>query len=294
MTSILQDVIDGLTAGSFYALFALGITLIFGIMRLVNFAQGELIMAGAYSVYMTQSWPWPLTVLTAIAVVVVLALLTERIAFRPVRGRSPATLLITSFAVSFFLQNLARMVFTTLPKSADITPLFLESFDVGGLTISWLSVVTMATTAALMVALALFMNRTRLGVHLRAAAEDFGMARLCGVRANGVVALAFAISGVLAAVGAVLLVGQTGSLTVTMGLTPVLFGFTAAAVGGLGSLVGAVLGGYLLGGATVVLQNVLPYELGGYRDALLFAAVFALMALRPGGLLRAAGLTERV
>jgi branched-chain amino acid transport system permease protein len=294
VTSFAQNVIDALTAGSFYALFALGIALIFGIMRLVNFAQGELIMAGAYTVYLTQDWPWPLLVLATCAVVVVLALLMERIAFRPVRGRSPATLLITSFAVSFFLQNLARMIFTTLPKSADITPLFRQSIEIGELTISWLSIVTIATTLVLMLALALFLNRARMGVQMRAAAEDFGMARLCGVSANRVIAIAFAISGVLAGIAGVLLVGQTGSLSVTMGLSPVLFGFTAAVIGGLGSLVGAVLGGYLLGAATVVLQNVLPFELGGYRDAFLFAAVFAFMAVRPGGLLHAVGLEERV
>jgi len=294
VTSFLQNVIDALTAGSYYALFALGIALIFGIMRLVNFAQGELIMAGAYTVYLTQDWPWALIVVATVVVVVALALLMERVAFRPVRGRSAATLLITSFAVSFFLQNLARMVFTTLPKSADITPLFRRSFVIGDLTISWLSVIAVCTTALLMVSLALFLNRTRLGVQMRAAAEDFGMARLCGVPANRVIAIAFAISGVLAGIAGLLLVGQTGSLSVTMGLTPVLFGFTAAVIGGLGSLTGAVLGGYLLGAATVFLQNILPFELGGYRDAFLFAAVFAFMALRPGGLLRAVGLEERV
>ncbi|HST67774.1 MAG TPA: hypothetical protein VLM05_21565, partial [Mycobacteriales bacterium] len=129
----LQLVVDGLTAGSFYALFALGIALIFGIMQLVNFAHGELIMVGAYAVYLTQSWSWPLMLLVSIAVVVVLALLMERVAFRPVRGANPATLLITSFAVSFLLQNLAQMVFTTLPKSADVSPLFRRSLTVGGL-----------------------------------------------------------------------------------------------------------------------------------------------------------------
>lgn len=284
MTAFLQAVVDAATTGSFYALFALGIALIFGIMRLVNFAHGELIMIGAYTVFFTQVLPWPAQLAVTAAVVVGAALLMERIAFRPVRGANPATLLITSFAVSFLLQNAARLVFTSLPKSADIAPLFRESFQVGGLVISWLSVVTLATTAVLLVALALFLSRTRLGLQMRAAAEDFRMARLCGVRANRVIAAAFVLSGVLAAAGAVLLVAQTGSITVGMGLNPVLFGFTAAAIGGLGSLPGAVVGGYLLGGVSAVLNRVLPFEVAGYRDALLFVAVFAFMALRPGGL----------
>ena len=189
MTGVLQFVIDALTAGSFYALFALGIALIFGIMRLVNFAHGELIMAGAYVVYLTYRWPWPAMIAAAIVVVVVLALVIERVAFRPVRGANPATLLITSFAVSFLLQNLAQMIFTTLPKSADVLPVLSRSVSIGGLTISWLSVVTDAQYGAVCwSALALFLRRTRLGVQMRAAAEDFEMARLCGVRGNRVIA----------------------------------------------------------------------------------------------------------
>jgi branched-chain amino acid transport system permease protein len=294
VTSFLQHVVDAATAGSFYALFALGIALIFGIMGLVNFAHGELIMVGAYTVYLTRGWPWPLILVMAISAAVLMALATERIAFRPVRRANPATLLITSFAVSFLLQSIARLWFTTLPRSADITPLFRRSFTIGGVRVSWLSVITVATTAVLLALLALFMKRTRLGVQMRAAAEDFGMARLCGVPADRVIAAAFAISGLLAGVGAVLLVGQTGSISVTMGLSPVLFGFTAAAIGGMGSLPGAVVGGYLLGAASVVLDETLSFELGGYRDAFLFLGVFVLMAVRPGGLFRVRALETRV
>lgn len=291
---VVQLIVDALTAGSFYALFALGIALIFGIMQLVNFAHGELIMVGAYAVYLTQSWSWPLMLAVSIGTVVVLALLMERVAFRPVRGANPATLLITSFAVSFLLQNLAQMVFTTLPKSADVAPVFRRSFSVGGLTVSWLSVVTIVSTAVLLVAVALFLRRTATGVQMRAAAEDFGMARLCGVRSNRVIATAFGVGGLLAAAGSVLLVGQTGSVSISMGLAPVLFGFTAAAIGGLGSLPGAVVGGYLLGAGTTLLQQVLPYGLAGYRDAFLFLGVFGLMCLRPGGLFSVASTSVRV
>jgi branched-chain amino acid transport system permease protein len=294
MTNFVQHVIDAATAGSFYALFALGIALIFGIMNLVNFAHGDLIMVGAYTIFLTRDWPWPLIVAMTVLVVVVLALAMERIAFRPVRGANPATLLITSFAVSFLLQNIARLSFTTLPKSADITPLFRKSFEVGGVRVSWLSVITVITTAVLLALLALFLRYTRLGVQMRAAAEDFRMARLSGVPANRVIAAAFAISGLLAAAGSVLLVGQTGSISVTMGLTPVLFGFTAAAIGGMGSLPGAVVGGYILGAASVFLESTLSFELGGYRDAFLFMGVFALMALRPGGLFKVRALETRV
>jgi branched-chain amino acid transport system permease protein len=294
VTGVAQFAVDALTAGSFYALFALGIALIFGIMQLVNFAHGELIMAAAYAVYLTQGWPWPAMLAVAVGTAVLLGLAMERVAFRPVRGANPATLLITSFALSFLLQNLAQMVFTTLPKSADVLPAFGGTVQVGGLTVGWLSILTVAATGLLLAALALFFRRTRIGVQMRAAAEDFQTARLCGVRANRVIAAAFAMGGALAGAGAVLLVGQTGGVSVTMGLAPVLFGFTAAAVGGLGSLPGAVVGGYALGIAATLLQRLLPYALAGYRDAFLFVGVFALMALRPGGLFSVPAATERV
>lgn len=293
MTALVQGLVDAVTTGSFYALFALGIALIFGIMRLVNFAHGELIMIGAYTVYFAQNWPLPALILVTTAAVVVAALLMERIAFRPVRGANPATLLITSFAVSFLLQNLGRLAFTSLPKSADISPLFRQSFQVAGVTISWLSVVTLATTLVLLVSLAIFLSRTRMGLQMRASAEDFQMARLCGVRANRVIAAAFVLSGLLACAAAILLVAQTGSLTVGMGLAPVLFGFTAAVIGGLGSLPGAVAGGYLLGALSAGLNRLLPFQLAGYRDALLFVAVFVFMAFRPSGLWRTANLEPR-
>ena len=294
MIEIAQRIVDALTAGSFFALFALGITVVFGIMNLVNFAHGELLMAGAYAAFVFQDQPWPIIVLVALVTAVALSLVMERLAFRPVRGASPATLLITSFAVSFGLQAVARLVFTSLPRSADIAPIFRRSFKLAGVNVTWLSAITLLTTLVLLVALAIFFSRTRLGIQMRAAAEDWRMASLCGVPANLIIAAAFAISGVLAGVAAILLVGQTGSLSIGMGLNPVLFGFTAAVIGGLGSLHGAVLGGYLLGAAGALLQALLPFELGAFRDALLFGAVFGLMALRPGGLLRAVGLERRV
>lgn len=286
MTSLIQAGLDALTLGSFYALFALGIALIFGIMQLVNFAHGELIMVGAYTLFVLQGTSLWVAFLGAPVIVVTFALGMERLAFRPVRMANPATMLITSFAVSFLLQSVARLVFTTLPRSVDLGSLFRQSLELGGFRLSWLSIITLATNVVLLTLLAAFLTRTRLGTFMRAAAVDFEMARLCGVRANRVVATSFAISGVLAAVASILLVGQTGSLSIGMGLAPVLFGFTAAAIGGMGHLVGAVVGGYLLGGAATVLQQILPLQLAGYRDAFLFLAVFALLALKPGGLFK--------
>lgn len=294
MSNAIQHIVDAAALGSFYALFALGIALIFGIMRLVNFAHGELIMVAAFAVYLTRNLSWPLIVLAAVGSAIAMALITERVAFRPVRGASPATMLITSFAVSYLLQSGARLIFTSLPKSADINPLLRESFVVGGVFVSWLTVITIGVTVLLLLALAVFLRTTAMGTQMRAAAEDFDAARLCAVDANRVVAVAFALSGLLAGAAALLIVGQTGTLFPTMGLTPVLFGFTAAVIGGMGSLPGSVLGGYLLGAISTVLTIELPSGVAPFRDAFLFLIVMAVLTVRPDGIIRARGTVTRV
>jgi branched-chain amino acid transport system permease protein len=232
--------------------------------------------------------------LATIAVGLVFALAMERTAFRPVREASPATLLVTSFAVSFFLQNLAMLVFGPLPKTTNISTTLIQSWEIGFVFVAKRDALTVAATFVLLVLLGLFLAKTRLGVQMRAAAEDFRMARLLGVRANTVIAASFAISGVLAGVAGFLLVAQTGTITPNMGLNPVIFGFVAVVLGGMGSLRGAVLGGYLLGVITVSLQAYLPLELRFYRDAFAYAAVIAVILFRPEGIIVARAQTRRV
>jgi branched-chain amino acid transport system permease protein len=284
LTLLLQNAVDAISVGSLYALFALGIALIFGIMRLINFAHGELILVGAFTLYLLRDLSWPLLVAIALAACVVVALLMERIAFRPVRGADATTLLITSFAVSFFLQNLAIMIFGALPRTANVSTKLTESFSVGSVSIPWLDVLTIGVTGFLVVTLGTFLGRTDVGLQMRAAAEDFRMARVLGVRANVVIATAFAISGVLAGAASVLLMIQTGTVTPTFGSSPVLIAFIATILGGMGSLRGAVLGGLLLGVLTVALQAYLPLELRYYRDAFAYGAVILMLIARPQGL----------
>jgi branched-chain amino acid transport system permease protein len=285
MREVVQYVIDGLSLGSLYALFALGIGVIFGIMQLINFAHGELIMVGGYVLVFVASPSTAVRIVVLLLVVVVLALAMERAAFRPARGAAADTLLVTSFAVSFLLQSVAILTIGALPRTAGILPSLNESFEVWGFPIRKLDVLTVAVTATLLVALVVFFDRTRLGVQMRAAAENFRMARALGVRANTVIATAFAISGLLAGVAALILIAQTGLVQPTIGLAPVLAAFIATIIGGLGSLAGAVLGGYLLGGITVALQAALPLSLRPYREAFVFAAVVVVLILRPQGLL---------
>ena len=281
---VIQHAVDALSLGSLYALFALGIAVIFGIMRLINFAHGELITAGAYALVLL-SLPVAALIPVTLVIVVALALVMERVAFRPVRDAGAATLLITSFALSFLLQSIAGLAWGSLPRTTDFASGLSSSFELGEVTVQKLDLVIIGVTLSLLVSVTLFFQRTTLGTQMRAAAEDLPMARVLGIRANMVVASAFALSGLLAAAAAILLTAQTGSVSPTIGLSIVLFAFIATIVGGMGSLPGAVLGGFLIGALTVALQASLPLDLRPYRDAFVFAAVLAVLVVRPQGLL---------
>ena len=294
MHQLLQNAIDALSFGSLYALFALGIALIFGIMGLINFAHGELIMIGAYALVFLGHPSWPILVLATLVIVVVFALAIERVAFRPVRTADPITLLVTSFAVSYTLQALAQVIVGTVPKTTNISTSLAQSWSIGGIFIPKLDVLTVGVTIVLLVGLGLFLGKTPVGIQMRAAAEDFRMARVLGVNANRVIATAFALSGVLAGVAAILLVAQTGVVTSSMGSSPVLIAFIATVLGGMGSLRGAVLGGFILGIITVALQAYLPLELRYYRDAFAYGAVIAMLLARPQGLIVAKSIVARV
>lgn len=284
MTQIVQHIVDAISLGSLYAVLGLGVALIFGIMRLVNFAHGELIMVGAFGAVTVGDAPWPVVIVVVLVVPVVFALVMERVAFRPVRGAHETTLLVTSFAVSYLLQNVALLVYGATPRGIDLSSALSKSLSLGDVTVPRLSLVTIAVTLCLMTALSAFLRRSGIGVQMRAAAEDFTMARVLGVPANRVIATAFAISGVLAGAASYLIVAQSGSVQPTMGVAPLLVAFVATVLGGLGSLWGAVVGGMSLGLITVALDAYLPIALRGYRDAFAYAAVIAVLLWRPQGL----------
>lgn len=285
MSELIQYAIDALSLGGLYAVLTLGLGLLFSVMRLVNFAYGELIMVGAFTMYLLQDQSWPLLVLVTIAATVAAALVTERLAFRPLRGADPMTLLLASFTVSIMLQNGARMIFGPIAKGVSPYPFLEEQLRIGGVHISVLDLLTIVITVTLLLAVAYVLRRTTLGVQLRAAAEDFEMATLLGVRSNLVIPGAFVIAGVLAGVGTLVLVFQQGAVEVTMGFLPVLIAFVAVVIGGLGSLPGAALGGFVLGALTGVLDAALPNDLAPFRDAFLFTAVIAIILARPQGLI---------
>jgi branched-chain amino acid transport system permease protein len=287
-------VIDSLSVGGLYALAALGIGLIFGIMRLINFAYGDLLMVGAYAMFMMAAAVWPITILGGVVIAILVALLTERIAFRPLRTADPSVLLAASFAVSFFLQNFVLMIMGGRALGVDIVPVLNRHYVWGEISVSLLNLFTIVLSIALMAGLSLFLKRTSIGVNMRAASEDVRMARMMGVRVNLVIAAAFAISGLLAGAAAIVILGKTGLVLPTMGLRLTLVAFVATVIGGMGSLTGAVIGGYAVGILEVVLGGVLPLVLLPYREAFIFTVVLLFLMFRPGGIIKVAALEERV
>ncbi|MDH6230526.1 branched-chain amino acid transport system permease protein [Mesorhizobium soli] len=287
MDIFLQQLVNALSLGGTYALLALGLAVVFSIMGLINFAHGELMTAAGYGMCfaLIAGLPFGLAVIVAIAVAVVLVLLMERIAFRPVRGASGTTLLLTSFAVSAILRVLFQNFVSARPKPVPMPMSLSGTIEIAGLHIGIIQAISILMTVVMLVGLNIFLRTTVLGRAMRAASEDFAIVRLMGIRANAVVATAFAISGLLAGVAGMLWVAQRGSVDPLMGFLPVLKAFIAAIIGGLGSLSGAVAGGFLLGFIEVLLQAYLPENLLGYRDAFTILLVIGVLLFAPQGLL---------
>ncbi len=294
MTTVIQYLVEGIGLGALYALFAISVALIFGVANIINFAQGEVIAVSAYVLLAVVTGWWPLLILLPVVAGVVVALGMERLAFRWVRGADPTTLLVAGFAVSIFLQSVLLALEGARAKTVDFAPGLNRVIDVGGVRVTGLVLVTIAVAALLFLGLNLILRRTPIGVQLRAAAADLRMAKLLGVRTDVVVGTAFALSGVLASVAAILLVARTGRLSPDMGVQPLVIAFVATVVGGLGSIYGAALGGLALGLLTVVLQNVLPAEMVPYRDAVVYMLVILTLLVRPQGLIATSNLKERV
>jgi branched-chain amino acid transport system permease protein len=300
----LQTIIDALSLGSIYALAALGIGLLFGIMRLINFAHGDFISVAAYALIVPSldvtarlligSFSWPILLIAIMTVGIVTALLANGLVFRRMRNASAQNLMVASFALGYVIQNLLMMIYGARPKAIGLWPSLTQVVDIGDLRVPIMQPVTIGVTVLLLVAILLFMRRTSYGIQMRAAAEDFRMARYLGVRADFVIGLAFAISGLLAAVVSLLYVVQTGVLAPTMGGSIVIFAFIATVIGGMGSLPGAVLGGLLVGATTSLLQAYLPNDIRPFRDTFVFGLVIVLLLVRPSGMIRLRQLEERV
>jgi len=300
MTVTWQNLADGLLLGSVYALMAVGIGLVFGVLRLVNFAYGQLVMAGAFALAFASNQDWPVWagILLCFAVVIALSMAMERIVFRPLRTQSAATMLVATFAVAFLLQAIALVIDQrddTLGEPAASLARLNLPWVIFGTDVRKITVVAIVTAAVCLLALVLFLERTTVGLQMRAAAMDFQTARLLGVRANRVIASAVFLSGVLAAIVAVMLTVQQPLVTSTFALRETIVVLAGVVVGGMNRLLSATLGGFAIGYASGLLGGALPTEQSQYLPSFLFGLVILTLLVRPGGLFtRGGGPVERV
>jgi branched-chain amino acid transport system permease protein len=303
MTDFLRDAIDlqvqadAIGLGAIFALMAVGIGLVFGVLRLVNFAYGQLVMAGAFALAFASERGWPVAVgiVLCLVVAVGLSLAMERAVFRPLRSQTPAVMLIATFAVAFLLQSVALLWFGPLGKTAASLADLNLPVSLGSVEVRKISIVAIVTAAVCLTLLVLLLNRTSLGLHMRAAAMDFQTARLLGVRASLVSSAAVLISGVLAAVVAVLLTVQFPTVTPTFALRETIIVLAGVVVGGMTRLLPATLGGFAIGYVFGVLGGTLPTNQSQYLTSFVFGAVILVLLLRPGGLFtRGVRTVERV
>ncbi|MEM9148283.1 MAG: branched-chain amino acid ABC transporter permease [Pseudomonadota bacterium] len=286
---MIQQLINAVSLGGVYAMLALGLAIVFSIVRLINFAHGEIMTFGGYGIFLALVFGIPPLGALSIGVgaAVVMALAMERAAFRAMRGADVVALLITSFAVSEILKVLFQNMISPRPVPISLPAAWSSSYRIGDVVIGVGPTISIVVALTALVGLSLFLRRATTGMAMRAAAEDFEMLRLLGVRASRVVATAFAISGLLAGMAALVWTAQRGSVDPMMGFFPVLKAFIATVLGGLGSLGGAVLGGFVVGAIEVMTQAFLPDALSPYRDAIVLACVIATLLVRPNGLLPA-------
>lgn len=288
--STIQTLIDATALGAIYALMAVGIGLVFGVLRLVNFAYGQLIMAGAYTLALTNGYNPAVSILLCFAVVLGLTMTLEVVAFRPLRGTSPATMLAATFALSFLLQSIALLKFGALGKSVGTLTGLNRPISDGSLIVRWIWIVAIVVAVAALAGLVLLLGRTNLGLQMRAAAADFRTASLLGVRANRVVSLAVLLSGVLAATVSVVLTVEQPYVTSDYALRDTIIVLVGVVVGGIDRLGSATLGGFGIGFATGALGGFLPstgswpFTSSVYLDSAVFALVIVVLLLRPGGL----------
>ncbi len=282
MEIILSTLINGLSLGGIYAMIALGYTMVYGIAKMLNFAHGDIIMVGGYIIYVFMATKNPILAVTmAVIGCVILGIVIEKVAYKPLRGASPLAVLITAIGVSYLLQSLAQIIFGSANKM--VTVYDFGSVKILGVPLQVSALVTLAITIVVMITLTLFIKYTRLGRAMIAVSEDKGAAQLMGINVNGIITITFAIGSALAALAGLFYLLKAPSISSTLGAMPGIKAFTAAVIGGIGSIPGAMLGGILLG-----LVECISYKITAiapYTDAIEFAILIIILLVRPNGFL---------
>ncbi|MBO4666545.1 MAG: branched-chain amino acid ABC transporter permease [Bacilli bacterium] len=275
--------INGLSLGGIYAMIALGYTMVYGIAKMLNFAHGDIIMVGGYTLFVVLNLlGFPIiAIIVAIILCGVLAILMEKAAYKPLRGASPLAVLITAIGVSYLLQSLSQIIFGTAAKFVVIAD--LGTINIGSLVIQVGTLVTLGATLLVMVGLSLFIKKTKVGRAMIAVSEDRGASELMGISVNNIITITFLIGAVLAAIASTLYLLKSPAIFPTFGSKPGIKAFTAAVIGGIGSIPGAMAGGILLG-VIESFSNSVP-AIAPYTDAIEFAILIIILLVRPAGLL---------
>lgn len=282
--NFLIAILNGLSAGGTYAMIALGYTMVYGIAKMLNFAHGDIIMVGGYAMFVTLLLCKLPILALAVAIIfcVLLGILIERVAYKPLRGASSLAVLITAIGVSYLLQSLAQLIFGSAPQS--MTALQINgTLRLGSLNVAYSTIITLVVTVVIMVALSLFIKYSKTGRAMVAVSEDKGAALLMGINVNKIIAITFAIGSALAAVAGYLMLAKAPSLSNTLGAMPGIKAFTAAVIGGIGSIPGAMLGGILLG-VVESISNSIP-AIAPYTDAVEFSILIVILLVKPSGIL---------
>ena len=282
----ISNLISGIRLGSIYAIIALGYTMVYGIAKMLNFAHGDVIMIGAYSAFVAlyrANLPLPIALIISIIICTLLGVIIERLAYKPLRQASSLAVLITAIGVSYFLQNLALLIWGSAAK---IFPTILDYGSINlfndQLKISYQMLITITVCIVIMILLNLFIKKTKIGKAMRACSEDKEAAALMGINVDNIISLTFAIGSGLAAVAALLLCAAYPTVTPTLGSMPGIKAFTAAVIGGIGSIPGALLGGLLLGVIEIIVK---AYGLSELTDAIAFGVLILVLLFKPTGLL---------
>lgn len=295
LDAFLQHLANGISLGSLYALIAIGYTMVYGILRLINFAHGEIFMLSTYvALYGVALFtlPWQLSFLLAILFTGIMGVLIEKAAYSPLRESPKMSVLISAIGISFFLQNLGLVIFTGRPKTFPRPDFFARMHDFGGIKIMNLTFVIPVVTAIFLAILIFLVSKTKMGMAMRAVSKDFETARLMGIDVDRVISYTFFIGSALAAVGGIMWGMKFPRIDPLMGLLPGLKCFIAAVVGGIGSITGAVIGGFFLGLSEIMLVAFFP-EFSGYRDAFAFILLIIILLVKPTGII-GEKMTEKV
>lgn len=282
LSTLFQHILTGISLGGAYALIAIGYTMVYGILRLINFAHGDIfMMAGYFMIFSMASLPWQIAIPIVCILTIILGVVIERVAYKPLRTAPRMSIMISAIAVSYLLQNLATYLFTALPRAYPEIPFLKKIFQIGTVSASLVTFITPVLTILLVIALLFLINHTKVGIAIRAVSKDFETAQLMGIRINKVISVIFVIGSFLAAIGSILYFTDRMSVTPFSGTLPGLKCFVAAVLGGIGSIPGAVVGGFVIGISETLLV-ALGYST--FSDAFTFALLIVILLFRPTGL----------